>query len=104
MTQKRERYFMKMINYQVLAKNWINILRKISVQIVSKLSRNNIQKFFLCFFLSLGISACTTAGNAISKGGPTMAQIYEQAMVKSDNGTLAGVRKKVQPLYLSENI
>lgn len=47
-------------------------------------------------FLVLSLlTGCTTAGNAIPKGGPTMAQVYEEAMQKSNGGTIEQVREKI---------
>jgi conjugative transfer region lipoprotein (TIGR03751 family) len=54
-------------------------------------------------FFAFFITACTTAGNAIPQGGPTMAQVYEQAMQKSNNSTLDAARRKVQTKTISNS-
>jgi conjugative transfer region lipoprotein (TIGR03751 family) len=41
------------------------------------------------------LTGCTTAGDAIPQGGPTMAQVYEQAMEKSNGATLDQARQQV---------
>lgn len=51
---------------------------------------------FFCCTLFLNLTACTTAGNAIPPGGPTMAQIYEEAMQQSKGATLDTAREEIK--------
>jgi conjugative transfer region lipoprotein (TIGR03751 family) len=51
------------------------------------------------------LSACTTAGDAIPQGGPTMAQVYEEAMQQSNGSTLDQARAQISSTinYKGEN-
>lgn len=50
---------------------------------------------FFILFLTAFLSACSTAGDVMPQGGPTMAQVYEEAMEKSNGATLDTVRNTV---------
>lgn len=58
----------------------------------------------LCLNLGFGLTACTTAGDAIPQGGPTMAQVYEEAMQKSNGETLDQVRAQINPTVAYNSI
>lgn len=63
-----------------------------------------MQKKWISFsFIALSIlSGCTTAGNAIPEGGPTMAQVYEEAMQKSNSSSLDAAREEItSPINLN---
>lgn len=63
---------------RILQKHWIRLILAINFTAISLLA------------------GCTTAGNAIPQGGPTMAQVYEEAMQKSNGQTLDQVRGQIR--------
>jgi conjugative transfer region lipoprotein (TIGR03751 family) len=59
------------------------------------LTRSNIWISTLFCLTAIHLTGCTTAGDAIPQGGPTMAQVYEEAMQKSNGATLDQVRAQI---------
>lgn len=59
----------------LLHRNWINVL--------------------LYLIASIVLAACSTAGDVMPQGGPTMAQVYEDAMDKSNGSSLDLMRSAV---------
>ncbi len=55
-------------------------------------------KATLVFSPIIFLTACTTSGNAIPQGGPTMAQVYEEAMQHSNGEALQAMRQNIKPL------
>jgi len=49
------------------------------------------------------LAGCTTSGNAIPAGGPTMAQVYEEAMQRSNGETLEQARQTVAGISANQN-
>ncbi len=52
--------------------------------------------FLFSISFIIAISGCTTSGTAIPQGGPTMAQVYTDAMQQSQGETLDKARLTVQ--------
>jgi conjugative transfer region lipoprotein (TIGR03751 family) len=57
--------------------------------------KGGLRGIFLCWCLSLCLTACSTAGDAIPQGGPSMLQVYEEAMAHSNGATINTVRNTV---------
>lgn len=97
----KEKIFVPAKNF--LRTRKIKLMLRLTQKIISKgkltIWQSQIKKIpplLFLSFISFFITACTTAGNAIPKGGPTMAQVYEEAMQKSNGDTLDAARRKVQ--------
>jgi conjugative transfer region lipoprotein (TIGR03751 family) len=49
----------------------------------------------LTLLVAITLSACSTAGDTMPQGGPTMSQVYEEAMQKSNGATLDQARAQI---------
>jgi conjugative transfer region lipoprotein (TIGR03751 family) len=103
----KEKIFLstKILGWSRKIKLMLRLTQKITLQgglITCQSQIKKISQFLFLGFFSFFIIACTTAGNAIPQGGPTMAQVYKQAMQKSSGSTLDVVRRKVQSQNISD--
>lgn len=69
----------------------------ISLQIIW---RNWISKIAIIIFCYL-INGCASSGTAIPQGGPTMAEVYSDAMRESNGETLNQARVEVSKIAIS---
>lgn len=71
----------------LMQKAWLNWISKISI-------------ILFCFLLN----GCASSGTAIPQGGPTMAEVYADAMHESNSETLNQARAEVPKISVSNSV